>query len=87
MAIYMVLIIDDWILSSRFFRSSRETLAHIKQVCADNNLSVPTMLSFTHSVAFSGFSARFVKVCNSATDFALLIFSVAVKQCCRAIIS
>lgn len=47
--------------NARSFQLDQETLAHIKQVCADNNLSVPTMLSFTHSVAFSGFSARFVK--------------------------
>ncbi|KAF9911910.1 hypothetical protein EC991_001814 [Linnemannia zychae] len=47
--------------NAKGFQMDQETIAHTKQVCADSGLSMNNMLSVTHSMAFSGFSARFLK--------------------------
>ncbi|KAF8930074.1 hypothetical protein BGZ47_000749 [Haplosporangium gracile] len=47
--------------NAKGFQLDQETIAHTKQLCVDSGLNANNMLSFTHSSAFSGFSARFVK--------------------------
>ncbi|KAF9103995.1 hypothetical protein BGX27_010277 [Mortierella sp. AM989] len=43
------------------FLMGQPTTAHVKQVCVDAGLSMNNMLSMTHSIALSGYSARFLK--------------------------
>ncbi|KAG0287595.1 hypothetical protein BGZ96_008489 [Linnemannia gamsii] len=47
--------------NAKGFQMDQETIAHTKQVCVDSGLSMNNMLSITHSTAFSGYSARFLK--------------------------
>ncbi|KAF9931628.1 hypothetical protein FBU30_009804 [Linnemannia zychae] len=47
--------------NSKGFQMDQETIAYAKQVCVDSGLNMNNMLSITHSTAFSGYSARFLK--------------------------
>ncbi|KAG0381202.1 hypothetical protein BGX24_006574 [Mortierella sp. AD032] len=54
--------------NAKGFQMEPETIAHTKQVCVDSGLSMNNMLSITHSTAFSGFSARFLKSLEELDD-------------------
>ncbi|KAG0281418.1 hypothetical protein BGZ95_003818 [Linnemannia exigua] len=54
--------------NAKGFQMEPETIAHTKQVCMDSGLSMNNMLSVTHSTAFSGFSARFLKSLEELDD-------------------
>ncbi|KAG0348256.1 hypothetical protein BG004_005575 [Podila humilis] len=51
--------------NARGFLLDDQVIAHVKTVCTDGGLHLNSMLSVTHSMAFSGFSARFVKSLES----------------------
>ncbi|KAF9963863.1 hypothetical protein BGZ70_007145 [Mortierella alpina] len=47
--------------NARGFLMDQQAIAHTRQVCVDGGLSMNNMLSITHSLALSGYSARFLR--------------------------
>ncbi|KAI1315956.1 hypothetical protein EDD11_010594 [Mortierella claussenii] len=47
--------------NARGFLMDQRTVTHIKQICVEGGLSMNNMMSMTHSIALSGYSARFLK--------------------------
>ncbi|KAG0355950.1 hypothetical protein BGZ54_000905 [Gamsiella multidivaricata] len=47
--------------NSRGFLIDQGTIGHTKQACMEGGLSMSNMFSLTHSIAFSGYSARFLR--------------------------
>ncbi|KAF9282788.1 hypothetical protein BGZ68_005746 [Mortierella alpina] len=47
--------------NARGFLMDQQAIGHTRQVCVDGGLSMNNMLSITHSLALSGYSARFLR--------------------------
>ncbi|KAG0200909.1 hypothetical protein BGX28_006156 [Mortierella sp. GBA30] len=47
--------------NARGFLMDQHVIGHTRQICVDGGLSMNNMLSITHSIALSGYSARFLR--------------------------